>query len=267
MRPYLFIGVYSVIMIMTAALLNTSCSANDPGSSTYQRINRRIQSRDKKERVIEIVNMLRNSPYKTDPLGESIHDSVDSDPLYDLDSMDCVTFVEQVFAIALTDSFPDFMNVLTRIRYNRARISYAARNHFLSGDWIPNNAWLFNNVTPLLATEEKTVTETRILYKKRFFAKHGIASKDDSCTLTYIPKSYLKYFQENLVSGDIILCIGSRKDIFVMHVGIIENPERKKPRLWHASSRSKSVVSEDFSDYFINKKKFKGFSVLRLREQ
>lgn len=82
--------------------------------------------------------------------------------VYDFNKFDCVTYLETILALSLSGdlksldendkkSFTNkFEIALKHIRYKEGLDYYFHRNHFTSIDWIPNNNWLFEDVTKII---------------------------------------------------------------------------------------------------------------------
>ena len=67
-----------------------------------------------------------------------------------LDTLDCVTYVEVVLALAKTAPGSSFTELLKRIHYKNGIPNFISRNHFTSLDWIPNNSFLVEDITQSL---------------------------------------------------------------------------------------------------------------------
>ncbi len=102
---------------------------------------------------------------------EMLIDYVTNDEFtYDFERLDCVTYLETVLALSLIDDkfngvgsgkkeFSDQFEVwLKKIRYLNADPTYLKRNHFTSIDWIPNNTWLWTDVTKDIDPSHETAT-------------------------------------------------------------------------------------------------------------
>src|SRR5712692_8106578 len=74
--------------------------------------------------------------YKPNPL----IGSVDAAEVFtaSFDGFDCVTYIETVVALARASSVEDFSEWLRKIRYERGRIKWERRNHYMTL-WIRNN--------------------------------------------------------------------------------------------------------------------------------
>jgi hypothetical protein len=99
-----------------------------------------VRSRDLSSRIDYWSHYLLSNPGARNDL-ESIEGApsiADSAPWLP-QKFDCTTFVETVAALSRSESGRDFYKQLLSIRYKDAQASFARRNHFPEGDWIPNN--------------------------------------------------------------------------------------------------------------------------------
>lgn len=65
----------------------------------------------------------------------------------DLSETDCVTFTERCIALGCTDNWAAAYKLQARLRYKDGSGRTADLNREPILDWIPNNAWLFDEVT------------------------------------------------------------------------------------------------------------------------
>ena len=117
-----------------------------------------LHGRPLDRRLLALSERFLGTPYAHSPLGEG--EGVDKDPRFRLDQVDCLTFVETVMALALSDTPEDVLHVLDSIRY-RGRPEYVARNHLMEAEWLPSNAakgWI-RDVTPTLGGPAARTTE------------------------------------------------------------------------------------------------------------
>ena len=56
-----------------------------------------------------------------------------------LQGFDCVTYVETILALARASTVDEFIELLRKIRYEKGRVEWERRNHYMTG-WIRNNA-------------------------------------------------------------------------------------------------------------------------------
>jgi hypothetical protein len=115
------------------------------------------------------------------PTGEGCYDTVDTAPIYNIHCFDCLTYVEHVFALALSGNVEDFLPNLVRLRYKDGSIDYVHRNHFFETDWLANNKGIATLIHP-----KNGVMITRTISKKSFFAqKHLTVSVADTVISIY----------------------------------------------------------------------------------
>jgi len=111
-----------------------------------------IQSLQKKysqtttvEKLAHISAFFLNKPYILGALGEGKKGTFDQSPLYRTDGFDCVTFVNTVLALTLTDNLINFQKSLITLNYLSNTATYQNRCHFISLDWNRHNS-IDNNI-------------------------------------------------------------------------------------------------------------------------
>jgi len=185
-------------------------------------------------------------PYAASPLGEGMAGKYDNDPLFDLESFDCMTYVEQILALTISKSANKFLHNLIRIRYKNGNINFGSRNHFVVSDWIENNSWLFNNITVKIGS--KYVLKMYKNIDKGFFLNQSGIDTTSSITrheIDYIPVQYSMDVEDKLKTGDIICFVTRKSQVFVNHMGFIVI---KNNRIYirHASKLYNRVIQEEF---------------------
>ena len=197
-----------------------------------------------------------NTPYRWFPLGEGPQGKYDRGPLVDFAHVDCLTFCEQVLALTLADNYSDMFVRLQRLRYRAGEIDIRRRNHFMLADWLPNNAWLVENITETLGHElcvamTKTINRVEILQKKGLPAPELTAvPPPQTMTIQYIPEANLPAIKAKLRGGEIAVVIQSRPGIFAAHLGFMLRDSTGRVFFRNASARRgvKKVVDENFDD-------------------
>lgn len=139
--------------MLAATVLTLSLAAPSPAPAPDMALQPLIdlaRGRPVAERLLALSERFLGTPYAHSPLGEG--EGPDPDPRLRLDRVDCLTFVETVMALALSDSVEDVVHVLDSIRY-RGRPEYASRNHLMEAQWLPSNSakGLVRDVTGELA--------------------------------------------------------------------------------------------------------------------
>ncbi len=155
-------------------------------------------------------------PYKPNPL----IGSADTAEVFtaSLDGFDCVTYIETIVALARASSVDDFTEWLRKIRYERGRIQWERRNHYMTL-WIRNNV-REGIIRPVSMPAVPTVTRERVLN-----VVPGLAAR--RTRVRCVPKAGLPRLERYLQSGDLIFFASTRKNLDVFHAGIIVRDGKK----------------------------------------
>ena len=205
--------------------------------------------------------------YTADPLGEGAGTQPDADPLLDFAHVDCLTYVEQVYALTLAPDRAHFADTLQRIRYRDGQIAYRWRNHYTVADWLPANAWFIRDVTDAVgAGHLRTMTKT--IDRGKFFAGKGLKQYADlpaeEVTTSYLPREQAAAILGKLQTGDMIIFVISTPGIIAGHVGLLR-VERGVVCVQHASPTVKGVITLPLLDYLHQApSRFLGFKVARM---
>ena len=202
--------------------------------------------------------------------------------IVNLREMDCMTFVENVLALAEasasgTPSWQTYLEKLQQIRYRDGKIKdYTSRLHYTS-DWIYEN-----EKKGLIADITKEIGGVPLAMDVSFVSTHPesymqlqshpeyiavMAKKEkeiNSRQYYYIPKEEIDKREAQIRTGDIVCFVTSIKGMDISHVGIVHK-EGDKMTFIHASSGKKRVIinEESLQDYVLGIKKSKGIMVLR----
>lgn len=192
-----------------------------------------------------------DSIYVADPLGEGPQQQPDPDPLTDFQHVDCVTYLEQVYALALSPTYDAFPATLQHIRYRDANIDYRWRNHYTVSDWLPANAWCIRDITDEVgAGVLQPMTKT--IARGAFFSGKGLKQyadlPDETATTNYIPRDRIGAVVKKLQTGDMIIFVIDTPGIIAGHVGIVRM-DRNVAAVQHASLSAKVVVTTPLVDY------------------
>jgi hypothetical protein len=207
--------------------------------------------------VLEIGRFFVGSPYVASPLETKKAEHV----VVNLREHDCVTFVENVVALAWLirsreKSFQAFRRLLQKIRYRQGRLEgYSSRLHYFS-DWIHDNqkkgivrditveiggrplrkAMTFMTTNPNLYPPLKNVANLRRMKS----VERTISRR----SLFFIPKKALRRLEDRICNGDLIAITTNTEGLDVQHVGLAARV-RNRIHLLHASSiEGKVVVSK-----------------------
>jgi len=213
------------------------------------------------------------TPYASDSLGEGSGGTCDRDPLMDLSRVDCVTFCEQILALAVSRHYEEAFENLQKIRYHRGMVSFATRNHFVMADWLPHNAWLLKDITGdaggLLCQDM-----TKIINRSDFAASRGckhatLWPQPQRMSIRFIPTRQLLTTAAKLKGSEILVLITGREGIFASHLGFMIKGGDGGMLFRHASLIHKSVVDEPL-DHFYRRiehdRGIAGFVLIAVRE-
>lgn len=221
-------------------------------------------------RVISLARRHVGQPYKLGVLGEGGAEPYDTDPLYCLSASDCVTFVEQVYAMALASDFAEFKRILPRIRYKDGKVGILTRNHFTEADWNVNNAWLFEDLTTRLGGGRAWVELRQRVDRAAFFKKYGLGREIpvERFVGSYLPRKRLAELEGELRAGDVLQIVrGTPQAPYVSHLGLIDrDDDRDMGPAFFLHSGKPAVQRVLLKQYFADHASVIGFKVLRVRQ-
>ena len=168
-----------------------------------------------------------------------------------LGGFDCVTYIETVLALALASNIDDFTEWLRKIRYERGRIEWNQRNHYMTL-WIRNNV-RERIIKPVSMPAVPILTSERVLN-----VVPGLAPQ--RTRMKCVPKRAVPRLERYLQTGDLIFFASARKHLDIFHAGIIVRG--KKVSMRHASRSQGAVVEQELSD-FLAANRMTGVIVMR----
>ena len=202
---------------------------------------------------------LMKTPYGLGKMGEGHIDTVEQKPMVYLDSVDCVTYVEHVLAMANATNEDSLFNVLQRIRYIDGKINYRSRKHYMIVDWLGEGK--FARIKPV---EGDTLME-RTIAKKEFFKSKkmkylvdGKPADDPKVQIRYLPYEKARKWAKETRSDTLkvmgVAFISKAEKYDASHTGFVVFKPGEAPRLRHASSQRKQVVDMSLADYLDSRK-------------
>ncbi len=90
---------------------------------------------DTSARIDFLTEYFLGKPYIANPQGEGVDGDIDQAPLYRFDGFDCVTYVNDILALAFAEDVASFQKKLLTINYYNAQAKFENRFHFMSVDW------------------------------------------------------------------------------------------------------------------------------------
>jgi hypothetical protein len=226
-------------------------------------------------------------------------------PLFSIANFDCVTFVETVLAIHISNNFNNFLENIKKIRYKDANMDFFNRNHFMTVDWEKNNSWLLENYTenyPVVKSKSIEVNKKNWIIAQHHALFEYLKNNDDlkkldefevyNGDIKYISVDEVinnKDFYKNMPAESIVFIIKDfskiKKDfgteLDVSHVGFLfrkKNELRKyfkflddeKLIFIHSSVIRGKITSQNFVTYITDmtekSKNLEGIVILTLKK-
>ena len=201
---------------------------------------------------------------------------------FDLAESDCVTFQERCIALGLATDWRSYHLLCNRLRHKDGVLKYANRNVYPLADWIPNNAWLFEDITEHLGVPAATF-DLGVYRKKRILAQIAVGNiaREDIATdidampdkevipQTYISGQHVEATLPALRTGDLVFVICERRADGLApwyccdHIGVIARGARDQVMFVH--SVPKYVREEPLTWFMRSAPGVVGFKFLRLR--
>lgn len=211
------------------------------------------------ERMDHISRPMRGMPYQIDAIGEGV--APDADPPARYDAFDCLTFVEEVLALAIPPDPLSAPMIRNQLRYTNATPSYVNRRHFMLQQWIPDHlaaGWLKDITAEFGETHlvEKHVTaETWDAWRQR--SRFQIPDEDlptGHYALQVLSLDAAVEIVDQLPVGAIILTV--REDlphipILVSHVGFVVASD-DVPRMRHATKLGRDLVRDERLAWYLD---------------
>lgn len=205
-------------------------------------------------RIAAVSRLFLDRPYIRDPLGEGPEGRIDKDPRLRLDAFDCLTYVEQMMALAHEPQLDKVTGYLDRIRYHKGRVGYRTRNHFQAYHWIRSNikAGFVRDITRKIGGPHTRWTVKhyhRGMWRGRYWRWPGrlkARTPRGKVRLPYLPVRAAMKLADRVPEGTIIGEVRKARashPLVITHVGLVV--VRKGKRVFrHATSVTASKVTE-----------------------
>jgi hypothetical protein len=203
--------------------------------------------------------------------------------MFDLAQAGCVTWTERVIALGLTETWEDSYKLLLRMRYAGGDQSTPAKlNHYPLSDWVPNNSWLFEDITEQLGVHVAVLTDVTNRRQKyvEYLQSAGHADAPGAVDLPgevsiqtpYVPAAELPACYGRLQSGDLAFFVADYPDQTdnvirprCIHEGIIYLDQGEVRILHSVQPAAANESLERFILKRIPRDRFLGIKFVRLR--
>lgn len=213
-------------------------------------------------RMAVISELLMGTPYLIDAAGEGVAPDLDPPARYDV--FDCLTFVEEILALAIPSDPRNAPMVRNSLRWGQDRErTYENRHHFMLQEWVPRaieNGWL-KDITPTLGETHrvtKTVTaRTWSNWKKRaLFELPDARLPTGDFELQVMSLGEARLIADQIPDGALILTVRNNKGyipIVVSHLGFkVPSATPDEPLFRHATKMGKTPrVRNDRLKYYL----------------
>ncbi len=232
-------------------------------------------------RMAAISKPLLDLDYGLDKNGEGVEP--DSDPPARYDIFDCVTFLEEIMALAMSADPLSAPSLRNQIRYVDGQVDYSQRNHIWLQQWIPNNieAGFIEDITSQIGPAHlihKHITRQTWV---RWNAAKRLGMEADSLPVGdfSLPVLSLDAAVDNIdqiPAGAIVVMVRKprgHRPIVISHVGFILPRNGGPTMMRHATKLGGGRVRDHDLRWYLNHQRWfdqipvEGISVLMPREQ
>ena len=189
--------------------------------------------------------------YVLNPTGEG--QAPDLDPIARYDAFDCLTFVEEVYALASGQSADEIDLYRQLLRYGNGSIDFENRNHFMASQWIPSAVkyGFFTDVTADYGPTQLHIKDYDLVKWAEFKYKRSyIPLKAYPSGQHYLQTLSIEGAIQNIDTvpeGTLIVVVRQNKPdhpVWVSHLGILIYKD-DKPFIRHATKMGDRLVRDD----------------------
>lgn len=203
------------------------------------------------QRMKDVAEPLLGKPYEADPLGEG--QGYDPDPFARYDAFDCLTFVEEAVALALSGDPAHSATVRLGLRYDGTP-AYATRHHFMELQWIPaalKNGWLRDTTADYGEVEhwhrEVTPGVWRAWNRRGLFHLTDAQLPEGTMRLDILPLDAAMKVAATIRPGSILMAVRDDRSwipLRITHLGLVV-AGNDGPIFRHASHMSSGYETRD----------------------
>ena len=203
-------------------------------------------------------------PYTVGPLGEL--SGVDADPLIRYDTFDCLTFIEEVFALALAPDLLSAQEVRLSLRYRGDHTpTYENRRHFMLAEWIPGvvaEGW-FTDITADFDGAVEVRREVTEASWAGWWGRDALPLPGERLPVGpqrfwYLPLDEALAQLGEIPDGTVVFFLRQPVDhipIAITHVGVLV-PSEREALLRHASKLRGALRDEPLRSYLIEQRAY-----------
>ena len=251
----------ALLALASLAIAASTPAPGDPLARTSEdAIERAVAARGAPlgERVAAISDPWVGRRYLLGALGEA--SGIDPQPITRYDAFDCLTFVEEILALALAPMPERAHEVRMALRYRDADYSYENRRHFMLAEWIPGtieDGWMRDITASLPGAEARSKTVTLDTWsgwrRRSLFDLSDERLPVGTMDFHVLPLASAHDALEHIPDGSLVFTVRALWDhlpIAISHVGITIPAD--EPTMRHASAMGKKVVRDDELAWYVD---------------
>ncbi|MCP4807230.1 MAG: DUF1460 domain-containing protein [Proteobacteria bacterium] len=248
------------VALAQVALVGLATASDPLGRTSVEAIERAesTQALPLGERVLAISDPWIGRAYLLGALGEA--GGVDPQPITRYDAFDCLTFVEEILALALSPQPHRAHEVRMDLRYrDGGPYTYENRRHFMLAEWIPGTieaGWMEDITSTLPGAEARTKTVTLDTWngwrRRSLFDLGDARLPVGTMDFHVLPLAAAEDALHLIPDGSLVFTVRALWDhlpIAISHVGITIPAET--PTMRHASAMGKKIVRDDELDWYV----------------
>jgi hypothetical protein len=221
------------------------------------------------QRIEIISESLLGIPYLLDPEGEAA--GFDQDPLQNFSHMDCLTYVEAVLSLSMTETWDETLEVRNDLRYLENEVHYDNRKHFMFSQWIPNNIELgyIQNISSQIASTHRFLRTFDDQLWKYWSGKKKIPLSDEAFPIGEFGLDVLSIDDalahiDRIPSGSLLVVVrdsNKGNPVLISHIGFVIDRKTKwgtTKKMRHATilGKPKGVKEHDLRWYLNHMKDY-----------
>ncbi len=213
------------------------------------------------ERISFLSGFFLNTPYAFDPLGEGDGASIDPDPVFRLDRIDCLTFLEELWGMLGAKNLRRAEERTQWIRYDGGTVGYRRRHHFTWAQWLERNeaAGYVRDVTRE-AAGDAAVRQTKTLKSAKhcggrwesFCERLGDRFPAGSYSRDILPLERAIRHPERIPANVFLFVVLEDRPSLpyrVKHAGLVLDGRKGRKILRHASKNHQRIVDVNLLSY------------------
>ncbi len=280
------IKIILLLLISSSALIRAQIFSEKDADICKSKFNLAAEENLQVKPIGDVIAAIGKSFIGTEYIAHTLEKGKTENLVVNLTGLDCTTFLETDLAFARCikekkDTFKDYQNELTKIRYRGGVIDqYPSRLHYFSD-------WIYDNIKKgIVKNISQEIGGVPLKFNVSFMSTHPdlyaqlkenpsfipiIESQEKEINKRiyyFIPKEKISQIEGEIQNGDLIAFTSDVKGLDINHVGVAVKMKDGSIHLMHAPNVGYKVQISDLklADYLSKVKKDTGIIVLRAIE-